>query len=316
VFVAVDIGNSKVDVLLLTEQGRITKWLRGGRLVPDELSAAITASRLHAMLDNVAKNVVASWFGVAGVDFPDQAETLRVALLQRRIFGDVEVANDIEALVHLTDVSADTRIAVVLGAGMNAIGISHQTEVRFPALGALSGDLGGGGVIGRAAVIAACRSADGRAERSSLEQLVTAHFNYPDTQTMSRALVEQPSLRHKMLDLVPIVFQEARRGDVAATTIVCSQAQEIVSTLQAIACRLQVNLTKSAIIGGGSVLRYGRDLLEPVIRASLEGEIMLEVPDLPPVVGAAKHLLQTHGIGTTIEALGAQMTQLQPEITS
>ena len=49
-------------------------------------------------------------------------------------------------------------------------------RLRFPSLGAISGDWGGAADVGLAAVSAACRSADGRSARTDLERLVPEHF--------------------------------------------------------------------------------------------------------------------------------------------
>ena len=62
-------------------------------------------------------------------------------------------------------------VAVVCGAGINCVGVARDgRQVRFPALGSITGDWGGGYDVGLAAVSAAARSEDGRGPRTSLEQ--------------------------------------------------------------------------------------------------------------------------------------------------
>jgi len=54
-------------------------------------------------------------------------------------------------------------IAVVCGSGINCVGVAPDgRHARFPSLGAITGDWGGGYDVGLAGVVAAARSEDGR----------------------------------------------------------------------------------------------------------------------------------------------------------
>lgn len=312
-YVAVDIGNSKADLVMLSREGEVLRWVRTGRLVPNELSAEVTARSLANMLSG-APEVAGSWMGVAGVDFPDQALSLHQALTEEGMFGDVSVSNDIDALLYLDDAESDCRVAVVLGAGMNAVGVAPGHEVRFAALGTMSGDVAGGGAIGEAAVVAACRSADGRGSRSSLESVVPVQLGYANTDIMSRALVELPSSERGLHDLVPLVFEEARAGDAVALAIVHAQAEEVASVLRAVARRTGRDAAEFEVIGGGSVMRFGRDLLEPEISRALGESVRLAIPDVPPVLGAARRVLASNGVEVSVAFLQEQLAQMEPEL--
>ena len=64
-----------------------------------------------------------------------------------------------------------------LGAGINCVGVAPDgRRLRFPALGAITGDWGGGYDVGLARSSAAARSEDGQGARRSLERAVPAHF--------------------------------------------------------------------------------------------------------------------------------------------
>jgi hypothetical protein len=68
-------------------------------------------------------------------------------------------------------------VAVVCGAGINCVGVGPDgSRVRFPALGAITGDWGGGYDVGSAALFVAARSEDGSGKYTSLEQAVPRHF--------------------------------------------------------------------------------------------------------------------------------------------
>ena len=75
------------------------------------------------------------------------------------------------------------------GAGINCVGVAPDgRQVRFPSLGEISGDWGGGQDVGLAALWAAARSEDGRGPRTSLERLVPAHFGLDTPRELARAL--------------------------------------------------------------------------------------------------------------------------------
>ena len=74
--------------------------------------------------------------------------------------------NDLFALLEAGTDSPDA-VAVVCGTGVNAVGrAADGRTVRFPALGSISGDWGGGGQLGMQALSHAARAVDGRGPRS------------------------------------------------------------------------------------------------------------------------------------------------------
>ena len=61
-------------------------------------------------------------------------------------------------------------------------------HARFPALGAITGDWGGGYDVGLAALAAAARSEDGRGPRTTLERAVPAHFGLETPHELAEAI--------------------------------------------------------------------------------------------------------------------------------
>jgi len=113
---------------------------------------------------------------MAGVDFPAEEDAVRVAVEQRGWAQSVHVGNDTFAVLR-AGTERGWGVAVTCGAGINCVGVAPDgRHARFPALGAITGDWGGGYDLGLAAVSAAARSEDGRGPRTSLEGAVPAHF--------------------------------------------------------------------------------------------------------------------------------------------
>ena len=79
-------------------------------------------------------------------------------------------------------------VGLVCGQGINAGAIApNGRQARFPGVGDIAGDWGGGGGIGMAALQAAVRGDDGRGPRTSLESSVPAFFGVQTPAAMTRA---------------------------------------------------------------------------------------------------------------------------------
>src|SRR4029453_7611832 len=98
------------------------------------------------------------------------------AVAGRRWARRVLLHNDVFAVLRAGSEHA-WGVGVVLGAGINCVGVAPDgREVRFPALGELSGDWGGRRAVGMAEVGAPLRGEDGRGPRPSLTRVVPGHF--------------------------------------------------------------------------------------------------------------------------------------------
>src|SRR5205814_10051078 len=111
---------------------------------------------------------------LAGVDCPSEEAQIRHAIeavgsAERTIAG-----NDTFAVLR-AGTERGWGVAVVCGTGINCVGVaSDGRQARFPALGTITGDWGGGTDVGNAALFAAVRGQDGRGPRTTPEQAVPA----------------------------------------------------------------------------------------------------------------------------------------------
>ena len=107
-------------------------------------------------------------------------------------------------------------MALVCGAGMNCVGVGPDgTHVRYPALGAITGDWGGGFDVGLAGLSAAARSADGRGPKTALETAVPGHFGLGTPMQVAEAIHLDGLDRQRIGELAPLVLGAAREDDVA-----------------------------------------------------------------------------------------------------
>ena len=208
----------------------------------------------------------------------------------------MRVGNDTFAVLR-AGTDRDYGIAITCGAGINCIGVGPDgRRARFPALGAISGDWGGGQDVGLAGLEAAARSADGRGPTSVLEQLVPQHFGYDSPIDVARAIHGGELPERRTLELAPIVLSAAADDPVAAG-IERRLADEIVALARAALTRLAVTEPLDVVVGGG-LMRSASPRLLALIEEGLSGlapPARLRRLELPPIVGVA--LLALDGIG-------------------
>src|SRR5207247_5170949 len=138
------------------------------------------------------------------------------------------------------------------------------------ALGAITGDWGGGHDVGMAALSAAARSEDGRGPNTTLEQTVPAYFGLRTPSEVSEAIHTGRIASRRVIELAPLVLAEAGH-DAVASGIVDRLAAEVVALARVALTRL--DLTQKPVEGlpGGGLLRAGDGRLTAAIESGPRG---------------------------------------------
>lgn len=297
--IAVDIGGFKADIAAVTSDGAELRWGRAGTLTPQVLGWDECAAALVGCIDQLVgaadTRVEAIYVAASGVDFPDEEARLCAAIEATGRFGRVVVKNDTYALLA-SGGGLGHGVCVVAGSGMNCIGVLGDQEVRFAALGEISGDWGGGGSLSLAALAAACRAQDGRGPETTLRASVPAPFGVAQPLDVTMLLHRGSLHSRDLLPLAELVFAAAGAGDPVALGIIRRQAVEVAAYISAAHRRLGAVLGDLPIILGGSVLRLGGPLLHEAIRERLGApDLPFVIPDYPPIVGALAGVLELLG---------------------
>ena len=205
---------------------------------------------------------------MAGVDFPAEEDALHAVVSERGWANRVSVGNDTFAVLR-AGTERGWGVAVVCGAGINCVGVAPDgRQVRFPALGEITGDWGGGYDVGMAAVSAAARSEDGRGPRTSLEHSVPAHFGLSSPLELAEAIHNQKITRRRVIELPRLVFAEAA-DDAVAAAIVSRLADEVVALARAALTRLDLTQEPVEVVLGGGLLQAADGPLSGKIAAGL-----------------------------------------------
>jgi N-acetylglucosamine kinase-like BadF-type ATPase len=332
---AVDGGNSKTDVALVGADGGVLGAARGPGASHHHLGVPAAMDTLEALVGAACRDAglaggerplatVGAWC-LAGVDFPADDQALLPAIAGRRWASEVLLRNDVFA-VRRAGSARTWGVGVVAGAGMNCVGIAPDgREVRFPAIGELSGDWGGGRDVGVAAVGAALRGEDGRGPLTSLTRLLPDWFGLPTALALIEALFCGRIDQRRVLEVVPLVFAEAAAGDEVAAELVARQVDEIVAWAGAAMRRLDLTGRDVEVVLGGGLFHGEAPAFLERIRAGIVGiapAARLTQLTAPPVVGAALLGLDRLGAGPgAAERLRATLTHerlgaLRPVVAS
>ena len=312
VVLAVDGGNSKTDLALVGLDGALLGLARGPLSSPHHIGLDGCLAVLEELLGNamaeagLAEQPVAAVAQVmlAGADLPAEETALRAAVEARGWAARTSVGNDTFAILR-AGTDRGWGVAVVCGAGINCVGVAPDGRTaRFPALGPITGDWGGGLDVGMAALAAAARGEDGRGPRTSLEQSVPAAFGLGSPRELGEAIHTGAIPMRRLLELAPLVLAEAARDEVAAG-IVDRLADEVVAFARAALTRLDLLGEPVEVLVGGGVMRSADGRLAEAIDAGvreLGPRIRARVVREPPIVGAALLGLDELGAGADAHA--------------
>ncbi|MDJ1131165.1 BadF/BadG/BcrA/BcrD ATPase family protein [Streptomyces iconiensis] len=316
---AIDAGNSKTDVALLGTDGSVLGTARGGGFRPpavgvtaavDVLAEAVArahadAGRAPAAPGAPVPPVQQVMACLANADLPVEEEQLATALMERGWARKVTVHNDTFAvlraglLAHEGD-AAPRGVAVVCGAGINCAGmLPDGRTTRFPAIGRLSGDWGGGGGLSEEALWHAARAEDGRGEPTLLRTALPAHFGLDSMYALIEALHLGRIPQAKRLELTPVLFGAAAEGDAVARSLVERMAEEVVTMVVVALRRLGLLDEEVPVLLGGGVLAAGH----PLLNGRINQLLALRAPRAVPRVVHARPVLGASLLG--LDALGA-----------
>ncbi|MFJ8658887.1 N-acetylglucosamine kinase [Streptomyces sp. NPDC093795] len=292
---AIDAGNSKTDVAVLGADGTVLGAARGGGFQPPLVGVVAAVDALAEIVGRASAEAggPAGFAHVsaclANADLPVEEAALQAELLGRGWSRSVRVHNDTFAILR-AGLDEPRGVAVVCGAGINCVGMTPDGRTaRFPAIGKLSGDWGGGSGLAEEAIWFAARAEDGRGEPTELARALPAHFGLETMYELIEALHlgRVPFVRRH--ELTPVLFRVSAAGDPVALSLVHRLAEEVVALSAVALGRLGLLDEEAPVMLGGSVLAARHPQLERRILellAERAPKAVVGFVTAPPVLGA------------------------------
>jgi N-acetylglucosamine kinase-like BadF-type ATPase len=316
--IAVDGGASKTHLALVGADGELLTLVRGPQSSPQIVGLAQALEvldGLHADAGADGRARVAQ-LNMSGVDFPSEEQELREAIEERGWANRTSVDNDTFAVLR-AGTERGWGVAIVCGSGINCVGVSSDgRHARFPALGQITGDWGGGSDVGHAALYSAVRSQDGRGPQTTLERAVPAHFGLETPIEVAEAIHRGRIRSRRLLELPPVVFAEAEH-DRVAREILERVASEIVAMARVALERLDLVREPTEVLLGGGLLQSGDGRLRGAVQTELRRvapNASVTAAGSPPIVGAA--LLGLDAIGASAQAQRRVREELETAVAA
>ncbi len=289
--IGIDAGGSKTDAILADGRGEvISRARRGGANLAAHGELAVEKT-LHDVIDAVLgeghlrPDVIC--LGIAGVDRAEDDAIIRG--IMRRIGARAEVLITNDALIALVaGAGVQPGVVVIAGTGSIAYGRNARNEAaRAGGWGYLLADEGSGFWIGRQALRAVVRAADGRGPATALSPLVLEFFGVSRPEELVREVYRHYLKPGDIARGARLVEQARKDGDGVAARIASDAADELSAAVHSVIRQLDLSDDFPVVMAGGAF--HAVPWLQDALRA--------RVSDIVPT--GSVHLL------TTEPAIGA-----------
>jgi N-acetylglucosamine kinase-like BadF-type ATPase len=252
----IDVGGTKTICLLADEEGRVIASAREeGANLQGVGELALEKVLHHVMEKTLADTHVipsAICLGIAGVDRAADEAIVRSIMKRIGYQAKILVVND--ALIALqAGIGHEPGIVIVAGTGSIAYGRNSRGEAsRAGGWGYVLGDEGSGYWIGRLALRAVVRHADGRGRPTSLTPHLLAHFGAERAAELIRKVYHEELSPAAIASLAHYVQQARDEGDMVAAGILNRAADELITAAAAVMARLDLtDESFSFVLAGG-----------------------------------------------------------------
>ena len=298
----IDVGGTKTVCLLGDEEGRVLSTAKG----PGANLQAVGELQLEKVLHTVMEETVAQQtavpaaicLGIAGVDRPEDAAVVRGIMSRIGYKARILVVND--ALIALqAGIGAAAGIVIVAGTGSIAYGCDrHGNAARAGGWGYVLGDEGSGYWMGRLALRAIVREADGRGHATALTRRVLAHFGVARPEELLQTVYRQDFKPAAVAALATHVQQARDEGDAVATAILDWGAKELVAAAESVTKQLELTGEEFSFVLAGGMFKAVPWLRTEVTRLlpAIAPRSCTALLDAEPAFGAVRlALAELHG---------------------
>ncbi len=310
----IDVGGTKTVCVLADDNACV---LAQGREEGANLQGAgelALEKVLHSVMENTldGTGIVPSTIclGIAGVDRASDEAVVRSIMNRIGYKARILVVND--ALIALQAGIGDAPgIVVVSGTGSIAYGRNADGEAsRAGGWGYVLGDEGSGYWIGRLALRAVVRHADGRGRVTTLTPRLLNHFNVQKAAELINKVYHEELSPRAIASLAKYVQHARDEGDMIATGILNRAADELMTAATAVMTRLELTDKGFTFVLAGGMFHavpWLCDQMQLLLPALAHQSRIMRLED-EPALGAVKlAVAELHG-GAKVPVYRANIT--------
>lgn len=275
--IGIDAGGTKTEALLADADGQVVaRARRGGANLAAHGELAVEKT-LHELIDETLGErdvrVSAICLGIAGADREEDALVIRG--IMRRIGSRARIVVTNDALIALVaGVGLGPGVVVIAGTGSIAYGINARNEAaRAGGWGYILADEGSGYWLGRQALRAVVRAADGRGPATALTPLILDFFKVGRPQALVREVYRHYLKPSDIARCARAVEQAREAGDAVAIEIAALAADELLTAARSVIRQLDLSAAEFPIVLAGGAFQA-----VPWLQAAL----MQRLPDVAP----------------------------------
>ncbi len=290
IVVGVDAGGTKT-VAIVAEGERVLARatgpgakMRSGRGIACAATIAEVTRRALAETGRLRADILVA--GAAGAGRDEEKEELRQALRTESVAERLHVTGDTE--LALAAAFGD-KSGIVVTAGTGSMAIARDPFGRLHRSGGYGwqmGDEGSGYAIGRAALGAVGRAADGRSPKTELSTLLLAATRSETLEMLVRwAAAAGPP---EVAALAPAVFTAAQQGDTVAAGIIDYGARELTALVHRLLPDFGADVRQPVDVALNGGLLFAEGPLYRLLTTKLaeEPRLRLRSEPLDPATGA------------------------------
>ncbi|MBR3929213.1 MAG: hypothetical protein IKJ65_09450 [Clostridia bacterium] len=299
--IGIDGGGTKTALVLTTDDGHIINKHIGSATNPADIGVEECANRLEEQLDALMKDfggreakVKSIYAGIAG-SANDKTRNALHAHIKSLLPNTELIDNGSDAFNALYGESDDGYgITLIAGTGSSSFVLSEDGMKQVGGWGYLVDDAGSGFSIGKAALMAAYRSFDGRGEKTILEEMCLEKLGINFRDAIPQIY---EGGKHYIASFARVAFEAFEKGDEIAKAIIYDAAEALCVHLRA--CLTHVTNFPTVCVAAGGVI--SNDKFFHIVKEKLGDDLnrmRILRPVLPPVYGALVKAARNAGIKT------------------
>ncbi len=299
--IGIDGGGTKTALVLTTDDGHILNKYTGEATNPADIGVEECASRLEKQLDALLSDfggrsieIKSIYAGIAG-SANDKTKKALYARLTALLPNCKNIDNGSDAFNALYGESDDGYgITLIAGTGSSSFVLTESGMKQVGGWGYLIDDAGSGFSVGKAALMAAYRSFDGRGEKTMLEEMCLNKLGINFRDAIPQIY---EGGKHYIASFARTAFEAAEKGDAIAKTIIDDAAEALCVHLRA--CLTHVTSFPTVCVAAGGLITNDKffGMLQKKMGDDLNRMRFLR-PVLPPVYGALVKAARNIGIVT------------------